>query len=177
MKCFEETIYSMFLDGELDNKKSQRIKEHLKKCQSCCKIVENLRYENNRIKSVFEGESSFPDMSPEIMNKILYPKPSILRKGKFIPALIYGFLVFIGILTPFILYSQMMSSHIFSQLVSILFNHFNAFHSIGRFLVKNIAFISSEQLIQSIVIQIFISIILISFLRKTLLEHKKIKGE
>jgi len=70
MGCFEDIIYSRFLDNDLNPTQEGEILDHLNTCQKCQSLVEYLKKENLAIKKIFHVDHKNPDLIPKLMRKI-----------------------------------------------------------------------------------------------------------
>ncbi|MFQ6082419.1 MAG: anti-sigma factor family protein [Candidatus Aminicenantia bacterium] len=177
MKCFEETVYSIFLDNELNPEERKRVLTHLKECGKCQKIVERIKKENLRIKKIFETDYTPLNLIPAIMNKIISSESQYFREKNSWSFLVYGIFILTGILAPYFLSIYLKSTAFFQNFLSFIFTPFSLISSIVSFILREIIFITPEELTRIVVGQIFIIILLIIILRSYLIKQKKLLKE
>lgn len=73
MRCFEEIVYSMFLDNELEPGQQQKVAAHLDQCNNCREQVRQMKEENLLITKAFEAGEESPDLVPAVMDRLIAP--------------------------------------------------------------------------------------------------------
>ena len=111
MKCFNEYIYSAYLDGELDQTIRKKIEAHLASCKRCSELLETLRKESLVIKETFSIDLPVLDLSQAISERIRSMEIAGPANGKKLSYAFYLVFVLSSVLFPiFIVYY--FSSHI-----------------------------------------------------------------
>lgn len=70
MKCFTETIYQRFVDGELNPLLKMRVAGHVGRCGRCRERVDRLKGEDSRIALLLQPGPEAPDLRTSIMERI-----------------------------------------------------------------------------------------------------------
>jgi len=177
MKCFNEKIYSLFLDNELNPRERKEVISHLKECEKCRKIVESLKLENLKIKKSFEVDYKIPDLTTAIMEKIATREPYYRKEKILWHYLVYGFSIIIGVLAPYFIIKYIKSTFIFHRILSYIFTPISFIFSSISFLLKEIFLLDSINLDKIIISQIFLVAFLFINLIGYLIEKLKIKEE
>jgi len=103
MKCFNEEIYSAYLDNELNQKEENDVTDHLKSCQRCQQLVENLKQENLVIKSSFSMDLPAVNLVEEITERIKDVEVVVPSNGTRFSYSLYTILIVSGIVSPFLI--------------------------------------------------------------------------
>ena len=176
MKCYEDVVYSEFLDNELNPEERKKVSAHLKECQKCQKVIMRLKKENFKIKELFERDISSPDLVPVVMNQIA--KPALYsKKKKFWASVVYGIFVLTGILAPYFLSLYLKSIDLFQNIISFVFTPLKLISSLLFFLLREAILITPRELTGMIIVQIIILALFIMSLSHYLFKNKKILKE
>lgn len=69
-QCFDETLYAMYVDNEINAIQREQIDAHLKDCSTCRKQILSLKSENEQLKNTFLSPMDIPDLTPKILEKL-----------------------------------------------------------------------------------------------------------
>lgn len=109
MKCFDELVYAVFLDNELEPEEQQNLAAHLEQCPKCREQVKEMEKENQQLTKAFERTEEPPDLVPVVMDELMAPgfsrysgsggKPVHLHTARWVMAaaaavVLVGFLLF-----------------------------------------------------------------------------------
>ena len=70
MGCFEDILYSRYLDEELSLSEKKKIEAHFKECKKCKNLLQKMEGENKGITDLFKVDHKMTNLTPIIMNKI-----------------------------------------------------------------------------------------------------------
>jgi anti-sigma factor RsiW len=74
MKCFEEIVYSMYLDNELEPVEQRNVASHLEQCEKCREQVRLMAAENTRLSQTFEPGDKGPDLVSAVLERLTVPQ-------------------------------------------------------------------------------------------------------
>mgnify|MGYP001036500146 CR=1 FL=1 len=173
MRCFEEIVYSIFLDNELSPENRKKILAHLKECKKCQKIVKQMKKENLKIKKSFETGLTLPNLSSTIMDKIVVSESKYFREKPPWSFFIYGIFIITGLLAPYFLSVYLKSTSLFQNFLNFIFTPLSLISHIGTFILRKIIFVNPEEL-TTMFGQIFSVILLLLILSSYVIKKKKI---
>jgi len=172
MRCFNEQIYSAFLDDELPEDDKKRVLAHLDKCKNCRKLVQTIQDDNEGLRNLFMSETEMPDLIPAVMDRIKVP-PS--RDITFFTFLIYGIFILAGISIPYhlVLYlkSTSIGQHFFSYITVFSLGPY-----VWDFLLHKLFLMTYEEIIRIIAGYIFIMIFLVMALYSFFIKKQSVEG-
>ncbi|KPJ55878.1 MAG: hypothetical protein AMJ42_06045 [Deltaproteobacteria bacterium DG_8] len=128
MRCFSEEIYSAYLDNELNQKGGKDVSDHLKSCQPCRNLVENLKKENLMIKACFRVDLPAVNLIDEVTERIKAIEVLVPSNGTSFSYILYTTLILSCIVFPFLIF------HLFSSSIGTFLKIFSFFVSPGSIL-------------------------------------------
>jgi anti-sigma factor RsiW len=77
--CFDEVVYAMYVDSEVEAVTKPEIETHLESCSRCREFVQQLETENAQITKTFEVPPT-PDLDlvPNVMEKLAHDREKVI---------------------------------------------------------------------------------------------------
>ncbi|MCP4155634.1 MAG: hypothetical protein GY757_48365 [bacterium] len=91
MKCYDELIYSMYLDGELAEVERLKVAAHLEQCAECRTTLKQMEEENRRITNAFATNEECPDLVNVVMKQLTGAAPGLTNTPGNTTRKSYGF--------------------------------------------------------------------------------------